>query len=347
MILIDGSEGEGGGQMLRSSLTLSILTGKPFKLVNIRAGRPKPGLAAQHLASVLAAAKLCRATYKGASLGSSVLVFEPGEVKAGKFEFKVGTAGAVGLVLQTIALPAALLGGAASEFTIAGGTHVAYAPCFDFLKTTWCSFLKLMGVDLDMELLKPGFYPRGGGAIRVIVHPSTGVVAKSFTGAVTFTAATVRSITADLPAHVCESGSARMVSVLNAAGVETVVAHDRWDNGPSAVAIVEHRQGRVPLTFVAYGSKGVPMMEVGGDAAAQAVAWGRSGAAVDPYSGDQILLPLALAKQESTFTVSEVTQHLLTHRDIISRFLTTTIRIEGELGAPGRVSVIPEVECQA
>ena len=343
MIVIDGSDGEGGGQMLRSSLTLSILTGKPFKLVNIRAGRPKPGLAAQHLASVLAAAKLSRASYKGASLGSTTLVFEPGEVKAGKFEFKVGTAGAVGLVLQTIALPAALRGDGPSEFTISGGTHVAYAPCFDFLKTTWCGFLRTMGIVVEMELVKPGFYPVGGGTIRAVVHPREGVVAQSFTEVVPFTTATVRSIAASLPISVAERATSHMVHVLNEAGVETVAVNESWDNGPSEVALIVNRQGSVPLSFAAYGKKGTPVEHIAADAATQSLAWARSGAAVDPYSGDQILLPLALATAESCFTVSEVTQHLLTHRDVISRFLSTTIRIEGEPGGPGRVTVIPEI----
>jgi len=343
MIVIDGAEGEGGGQMLRSSLTLSILTGKPFKLINIRAGRPKPGLAAQHLASVLAAAKLCRAEYKGAALGSSTLVFEPGTVKAGHFDFRVGTAGAVGLVLQTVVLPAALRGETSSEFVIAGGTHVAFAPSFDFLQTTWSAFLRHLGVHVEMELTKPGFYPRGGGAIRAVVQRSAGVVAKSFTEVVPFTNAGVRSIVASLPAGTNDRMAAALADGLRAKGVDAVVAKESWDNGPNAVAVIVNRQGTVPLTFAALGEKGKPVERVAADAVAQALAWSRTGAAVDPYSGDQILLPLALANGESSFTVSEVTQHLLTHRDIISRFLATTVRIEGELGAPGRVSMKPEL----
>jgi len=162
---IDGSEGEGGGQMLRSSLALSVLTGRPFKAVNIRANRKKPGLAAQHLASVRAAAAICKGQYKGGSIGSSVLVFEPGEVVSGMYHFAVGTAGATALVLHTVYLPLALKGTGPSTITITGGTHARSAPCYHSLAGEWAGFLKLIGIDVGVAMTRPGFYPRGGGEI--------------------------------------------------------------------------------------------------------------------------------------------------------------------------------------
>src|SRR5438128_2242870 len=175
MIELDGSEGEGGGQILRSPLALSILTGRPFKLVNIRANRSKPGLQPQHLMCVRAAGTISGATYKGAAIGSSVLYFEPEKTKPGRYTFTIGTAGATSLVLHTIYLPLALRATEPSEITITGGTHNQHAPCYHFLETTWAAYLRRMGIAVDVEMVRPGFYPRGGGEIRATVHPCSRV----------------------------------------------------------------------------------------------------------------------------------------------------------------------------
>src|SRR5947209_2964264 len=162
MLELDGSYGEGGGQILRTSLALSLITGKPFHLRHIRARRSKPGLQPQHLMSVQAAATIGQAKLRGGSLHSSDLVFEPGTVSPGKYHFRIGTAGATSLVLHTLYLPLALAGGT-STVTIEGGTHVKASPCFDFLKTTWLGYLAIMGIAVDLRLHRYGFYPRGGG----------------------------------------------------------------------------------------------------------------------------------------------------------------------------------------
>jgi RNA 3'-terminal phosphate cyclase (ATP) len=162
MIEIDGSEGEGGGQILRSALALSILTGRQFKLINIRARRPKPGLAPQHLACVRAAANICSGQYKGGTIGSSVVVFEPGECKSGQYFLGVNTAGATPLILHTVYLPLALRGAGESRLTITGGTHVKAAPCYHYLETTWAGFLRNMDIEIDLEMVRPGFYPAAG-----------------------------------------------------------------------------------------------------------------------------------------------------------------------------------------
>jgi RNA 3'-terminal phosphate cyclase (ATP) len=171
MLELDGSFGEGGGQILRTSLALSLLTGRAFHLRNIRAGRKKPGLQPQHLTSVRAAAAISQAQMRGASLGSSDLVFEPGEVQAGTYRFDVGTAGATGLVLHTLYLPLALRGSAPSQLTLVGGTHVSASPCFHFLDTTWRRYLELCGLRLSLRMNRPGFYPRGGGVVEAIIQP--------------------------------------------------------------------------------------------------------------------------------------------------------------------------------
>src|SRR5947209_6857448 len=175
MIEIDGSEGEGGGQVLRSALALSILTRRPFKLVNIRANRSKPGLQPQHLTCVRAAGSISGALYKGAAVSSSVLYFEPGTVKCGNYTFSIGTAGATSLVLHTVYLPLALRGDKPSEVTITGGTHVTHSPSYHFLDTTWRGYLERIGLRLSVQMRRPGFYPRGGGVIVAHVQPCPAV----------------------------------------------------------------------------------------------------------------------------------------------------------------------------
>src|SRR5262249_3162136 len=170
-IEIDGSFGEGGGQILRTSLALSLLTGKPFHLRNVRARRSKPGLQPQHLKSVPAAAEVGQAKLRGASLGSCDLSFEPGEVRPGKYTLDIGTAGATGLVLHTVYLPLALRGGEPSEVTLIGGTHVTTSPSFHFLDGTWRPYLQAMGLRVGLRMQRPGFYPRGGGLVQAFIQP--------------------------------------------------------------------------------------------------------------------------------------------------------------------------------
>src|SRR5262245_35268775 len=171
MLEIDGSLGEGGGQILRTSLALSLLTAKPFHLFNVRAGRPRPGLQPQHLMSVRAAATVGRANLQEASIGSTELTFEPGEIRPGNYRFDIGTAGATGLVLHTVYLPLMLGAREPSELTLTGGTHVSTSPSFHFLDTTWRGYLEKMGFRLRLRMVRAGFYPRGGGQVEVHLQP--------------------------------------------------------------------------------------------------------------------------------------------------------------------------------
>src|ERR1700744_3361722 len=171
MIEIDGSVGEGGGQILRTSLALSMCTGQPFTLARIRARRAKPGLMRQHLTCVQAAAAVSGATVQGAALGSGTLVFEPGAVKPGDYAFSVGTAGSCTLVLQTV-WPALMLAEAPSHLKLAGGTHTPMAPPFHFLERCYAPLLRRLGAGSELALRRLGFYPAGGGEIDVTIHPA-------------------------------------------------------------------------------------------------------------------------------------------------------------------------------
>jgi RNA 3'-terminal phosphate cyclase (ATP) len=339
MLELDGSFGEGGGQILRTSLALSLLTGRPFHLFNVRAGRPKPGLQPQHLMSVRAAAAIGQAELRGASRGSSDLVFEPGAVTAGTYRFDIGTAGATGLVLHTLYLPLALRGDAPSQLTLIGGTHVTTSPCFHFLDITWRRHLERLGLHVSLRLVRPGFYPRGGGLVEVHIQPCA-----RLRGLQVRERGSVRahgfSAVAGLPMDIARRQTRRAVFRLSQEGVEATISAEKWDGGPGTVLGVVLEAEPVPVLFFGLGARGKPAERVADDAVDQAVAYLRAApAAVDAHSADQLVLPLALAEEPSEYTVAEVTRHLTTNIAVIRRFLERDIVCEGEEGGPGVVRI--------
>ncbi len=343
MIELDGSHGEGGGQILRTALTLSILTGRPFKLANVRANRKPPGLRPSHVMSVKAASDICRARYKGGSVGSSTLYFEPGDVKAGKYHFSIGTAGATGLVLHTVYLPLALRGSADSELTITGGTHVSTSPCYHYNATTWAAYLKRMGIEVTTEMVRPGFYPRGGGEIRATIRPCSRVRGLRFMDCPELTTAGGFSAVAGLPERqqdIARRQSRRLAFRFKQEGIESHIPDEFWPGGPGTVAAALFRQAPVPTLFFSVGERGKPAEAVADDAADLALAFRETKAPVDLHAADQIILPLALSPDPSEYRTSEVTRHLTTNIAVIRRFLDRDISIEGEEGATGVVRIV-------
>ena len=343
MIQIDGSKGEGGGQILRTSLALSLLTGQSFKLINIRANRPKPGLAAQHLACVRAASQISGAIFKGGSLGSTVLHFEPAPVKSGDYRFVINTAGATALVLHTVYLPLILRGDGPSTVRVTGGTHVMAAPSYHFLETTWAGYLAKLGFDASLKMLRPGFYPRGGGEIEAVLQPAAGVRGLNLTTRPTLTTAGGFAGTADLPASVGKTLARRLKHKLKMAEVESHIPEEDWENGPGAVAGVIFRQAPVPTVFTALGERGRPAEAVADAAVEAALEFRASGCPVDPHSADQLVLPLAFSDDASEFAVSEVTNHLLTNIGTIRKFVEREITCEGFVGGKGIVRIAARV----
>ncbi len=342
MIELDGARGEGGGQILRSALALAALTGRPFKLVNVRANRPKPGLQPQHLMCVKAAGAICGAAYKGASVGSATLYFEPGPVKAGDYTFTIGTAGATSLVLHTVYLPLALRGTTPSTVTITGGTHNAHAPCFHFNAITWGSYLKRLGIDIDQEMVRPGFYPRGGGEVRATVHPCARVNGLTLTTVPDLTTAGGFSAVANLPEGIARRQAQRLSSRLKSEKVEPHIALETWEAlNPGTVAAVVFRQAPVPTLFFGLGERGKPAEAVADDAADEALAHRAGSAPVDPHSADQLLLPLVFAPEASEYRTSAVTRHLTTNIDTVRAFVDREVVLEGREGEPGTVRVAP------
>jgi RNA 3'-terminal phosphate cyclase (ATP) len=329
LVELDGSEGEGGGQILRSALALSILTRRPFKLVNIRARRSQPGLRPQHLMCVRAAGQISGANYKGAAVGSAVLYFEPGDVTAGDYTFTIGTAGATSLVLHTVYLPLALRGNAPSEVTITGGTHNEHAPCYHFLETTWAAYLKKLGLEIDLEMTRPGFYPRGGGEIRATIHLASTIRGLTLTACPELTTAGGFSAVAGLPEKIARTQAKRLASRLKGEGVESHVPLEEWGSAsPGTVAAVVFRQAPVPPLFFGLGERGKPAEAVADEAADQAIAFRDSGCPVDPHSADQLILPLVFAPDASEFRTSEVTRHLTTNIETVRKFVDRDIGVD-------------------
>jgi RNA 3'-terminal phosphate cyclase (ATP) len=339
LLELDGSFGEGGGQILRTSLALSLLTGRPFRLYNIRAGRSKPGLQPQHLTSVRAAATIGHAKLRGASRGSSDLTFEPGEVTAGNYRFDVGTAGATGLVLQTLYLPLALRGGGPSHLTLIGGTHVSTSPCFHFLDTTWRRYLELVGLRLSLRLVRPGFYPRGGGQVEVHVQPAarpTGLHLRE-RGPIRLTGI---SAVAGLPEDIARRQARRARIRLGQQELKADIREENWDGGPGTVLVIVVHTTPVPVQFFGLGARGKPAERVADEAVDQLLGYIRAApAAVDAHSADQLVLPLALAEGPSEYTVAAVTPHLTTNIAVIRQFVDREIVCEGEEGKPGVVRI--------
>ncbi len=338
MIELDGSYGEGGGQILRSALVLSLLTGKPFRLLNIRAKRKNPGLRPQHLAALRAATTLGRAEVRGDRLGSKELYFFPREVQAGRYRFAVGTAGAATLVFQTVLLPLALKGEGESELVFEGGTHVPKSPSFDDLDFAYRPWMARLGVGFRLELERPGFYPRGGGRFRAWIFPAKGVRSLQVTGPFLLESVRVRGVSVRLPVHIAERIAKSAARKLEEAGIDpSVEALRPGAFAPGAFGFVGLTGTPGPAAFTALGAPGKPSEWVGEEAARRALRFLKRGAPVEAHLADQLLLPLALAPGPSLFRVEEVTRHLETQAWLIPKFLPVRIRIAGD-----RVEVRPE-----
>ncbi|MBX9677928.1 MAG: RNA 3'-phosphate cyclase [Gemmataceae bacterium] len=341
MIDIDGSQGEGGGQILRSSLALSLLTGKPFRLRRVRANRPKPGLQPQHLMSVKSAGEVGKAKLRGFSLRSEDLTFEPGKTTAGEYRFAIGTAGATSLVLHTIYLPLLRAAGP-STVRIEGGTHVKTSPTYHFLERTWQAYLRAFGIELGLKMTRPGFYPCGGGSIEANLTPAT-----SWKGFVHETSDRIKHVTgfsavASLPMAIAERQAIRAEQCLRRLGLDVELRLENWPGGPGTVVGLELPTSPAPTTFFAVGERGKSAEKVADEAVVQVEDYMRTDRnSVDSHSADQILLPLALANGPSKFPVAEITKHLTTNADVIRRFLKCEIRIEGKEGRDGRVEIEP------
>jgi RNA 3'-terminal phosphate cyclase (ATP) len=347
MIEIDGSLGEGGGQVLRSALTLSALTGQPFQITNIRAARSKPGLMPQHLKAVDAAAAISKAQVDGARLDSTKLLFYPNGIRSGVYRFDIGTAGATSLVLQTILLPLCMAG-STSTVMITGGTHVPHAPCYHYVAWQWMEFIKRMGVSADLQMDMAGFYPQGGGRITATIRPIGAKLSPlqlENRGALTHIQgiSAVANLNRDIAERQKRQAVQRLQRITSSLHIKIEELHS---NTKGTVLALLARfglpdNGYAQCCYYALGQLGKPAERVADEAVDNLLDFIQSEGAIDPYLADQLLLPLAVASGESTLHTSYISQHLLTNAEVIRMFLPAQIRIAGESGSPGIIHITP------
>ncbi len=344
-IEIDGSYGEGGGQILRTSLALSALLERPLRMTRIRSQRKNPGLAPQHLTGVRAVAAVCEGRLQGAQVGSQELTLEPGSVCGGSYSFDIGTAGSTSLVLQTL-LPPLLRAKAPSKVRVTGGTNVPWSPVFEYLDLTFRPAVTALGLQLQLERHKVGFYPKGGGDVAMSVQPLQSVKPARWTSAADNPLVLLRNLTARVPDHVNERQGARALQRLQQAGVHCREKSEKLPSRSPGTCLFIAAQAEGSFGgFTSLGERGKRAEQVADQAADEFLAFCRSGAAVDCHLADQLLIYLALAEGDSVFTTERITQHLLTNAWAIERFLGPRFEVEGSEGKPGQVTVrgSPEV----
>jgi RNA 3'-terminal phosphate cyclase (ATP) len=324
MITIDGSYGEGGGQILRTSLALSLVTGKPFSIHNIRAGRKKPGLMRQHLTAVNAAAEIGNAVIKGNSIGSQAFTFDPETIKSGNFHFAIGSAGSCTLVFQTV-LPALMISGGPSEIVLEGGTHNPFAPPYDFLEKAFLPVINRMGPRVDAVLEKPGFYPAGGGRFKVSIKPADlnkvdllergSIIKKTAVAAV-----------ANLPAKIADRELKVIREKLEWNRELLKVVEVENSQGPGNILTVEIESENIIEVFTGFGERGVSAEKVANRTVKSVREYLVHDVPVGRHLADQLLIPMAMAGGGKFRTLSP-SKHTTTNVEIIKRFLDVEIDI--------------------
>ena len=331
MITIDGSYGEGGGQILRTSLALSLVTGQPFRIDKIRAGRNKPGLMRQHLTAVNAAAEVGNARVSGNSIGSRAVSFAPQGIRSGRFHWIIGTAGSCTLVLQAI-LPALMIADGPSEIILEGGTHNPHAPPFDFLAKAFLPVIKRMGPRILAELERPGFFPAGGGLLRVTVDPAFSLSPLEILGRSAIRRQTARALVANLPLHIAR----RELDVVNAKMrlpkndlIATTVENAK---GPGNILTIEIESDTLTEVFTGFGQRGLPAEKVAGRTVSQVIDYLSASVPVGRHLADQLLVPMAIAGGGAFLTLAP-SRHTLTNIDIIRHFMDLSVDVnENEPG---------------
>jgi RNA 3'-terminal phosphate cyclase (ATP) len=319
VIELDGSSGEGGGQILRTALTLAMVTGEAFRIHSIRARRAKPGLMRQHLVAVQAASKICGARVDGAAVGSQALEFIPGPVKGGEYRFAIGTAGSCTLVLQTV-LPALLLADRPSTLQLSGGTHNPMAPPVQFLQRAFLPRLAEIGAGIEVRLERFGFYPAGGGEVTASVNPCARLRAREWMARGTRTGCYAESFIAGIPGRVAQRELECVGKAMNWGAEQLLTRILPSDQGPGNALLLTFEHEHVTEVFTAFGEKSVSAENVARQAVQRARQYIASRAAVSEHLADQLMLPLALAGGGG-FTVDEVSMHARTNAQVIETFL--------------------------
>lgn len=333
MLYLDGSQGEGGGQIVRTALTLSAITGVPVRIEHIRAGRQTPGLRAQHVTAIEAAAAICAAHTEGAEVGAQAITFAPGgPARPGRYEWAVGTAGAATLVLQTVLLPLALTDGP-SQVRVHGGTHVPLSPSAHYLRDVYIPFLWGLGAEITLTIEAYGWMPEGGGALFADIVGGAQLHGVDMRQRGPLERILGTAVGCNLPAHIPQRMANRAINLL--AGLDALVdirpqRVTGLSTGAGVFLAVEYANGRGGCGVL--GRKGMPSEVVAQKAVAELLAFDRSGAAVDAHLADQIVVPLALADGPSWYTTPTITSHLATNIAVVRAFLARALSVDERTG---------------
>ncbi len=341
MLTIDGRMGEGGGQVLRTSLSLAALTGRPFRLTHVRANRAKPGLRPQHLTAVRAVARLCGAALSGDAIDSRTLEFHPAmPPQPGRYTFDVsdvaqgGSAGAAMLIFQTVLWPLLFAGGP-SQLILRGGTAVPMSPPFHTIDRVARPIFARLGATFTLELARWGWYPAGGGIVTAEIVPVQRLDAPAFALLPAGRVEGVAAVT-NLPASIPQRMAGRAANLLAAAGHASAIEPRRETGiGPGAGIFLWVPQGSAS----SLGRPGWPSERVAEAAVAEMLAFIDNGAMVDRHLADQLLLPLALAHGQTRYTTDHLTLHTITNADLLRQWLPVSIAITGEPGGPAEIAI--------
>jgi len=330
---------EGGGQLLRMATTYAAITNTPIRVFNIRGKRRNPGLRPQHLATLKAAARLCKGVLKGAEIGSAEIEFRPRMLRGGTHSFDIGTAGSISLMLQCLT-PLLMYSPKPSNLSIRGGTAVKWSPPIPFIQNIVYSVISEMGADLDIGIGRHGFYPKGGGEVAVESRPVKSLnpfrpdppVINKIKGI---------SICGNLPSHVAERQAKSAERTLAQQGLSSDIAVKTVkSSSPGSVVILWTEGSGVFIGSDSLGDKGKPAEKVGSEAAISLIGQIQTGANVDKHTGDHLVLPCSLADGVSIFRVSELTMHTLSAIEIAKIFTDCTVDVDGKIGKPARIEIM-------
>ena len=341
MLEIDGNYGEGGGQILRSSLSLSAILNRPVRINGIRAGRKKPGLAPQHLTSVNAVAAITHAEVTGGQLGSQTLTFRPQEISGGNYTFDVAeirpSAGALSLVFQSIALPLSFAK-VASTVTLRGGTHVPWSPTVHYLQEVFVPMTARFGFEGSIQLNRWGWYPKGGGEAVATVQPSADWHGVEFKNRGKLQAIHGISAASNLPEHILNRQHNQIKKRLARFDLPVNIERVRGESiGQGTLVFLKAGFANSQAGFSALGARGKRAEAVADEACQALVDFLKSDAAIEPHLADQLILPMALAKGESRFTTSQITRHLTTNIWLVQQFLPVQFKVNGAENEPGEI----------
>jgi RNA 3'-phosphate cyclase len=339
LIEMDGSYGEGGGQILRTALGLSAILKRPLRVHHIRAGRKNPGLQSQHLKAIEALAKMTEGWAEGAKIGSETITFIPKNMIPGDYQFEVGTAGSVTLLLQALVLPLCLSCGT-SRLTLVGGTHVPWSPPFHYLHEILLPALRSMGISVIADIERWGWYPKGGGIIHLMVNPIKELKPISLNHKGRMKKIRGLSATSHLPRHIGErqkDEALRRIERELKIKAEIDVLYDIPANDPGSFVFLIAELENVVAGFSSLGKRGKKAEDVAKEAVDSLKEYMESDGCIDPHLADQLIPFLSLAKGNSSFTTTRITEHLLTNLWVVQHFLDVKISIWGDKGKKGGI----------